>query len=159
MIYTLTFKKKNSDNLSSNKKISTKIQVLKYVQVKKVIKELYNEYFFFNKVFHPLDDIMHFYTQKKVFSRKISNVNHLVFIELKEENRTIYHIFLSSNRKGILIALLEELKEINSENSVNKSLITLYGNISVSEMSQLKEIGYHLEFPIDFIAFLIELWK
>ena len=137
--------------------ISKKIIVRKKKQVENLITDMFSDYYNFNKVYHTLDDISHFYLQNYVFTREVDRKNQLAILKYTDNKFVIFQLFLLNQRKNSFIALKEELVEIKDLNDAENLKITIYGILNKQEIIEIQELGFEIRFPLAFNAFILEI--
>lgn len=158
VIYNVTLTKERRRIRKVNPK-SKRTFLLKKKQIEKILTEMLRDYLFFNEVFHVLDDLYMLYPEKSVFSRKISNVTHLVGLKFESNNIIYYRYFLLRKRGNNLESLEEELLDLFSLKNSNKTVITIYGKLKQDEINRIQELGFDFKFPFEMRAYLLKIKK
>lgn len=156
LIYNVDYLKKNENTNTNYKFISKKSFIINEKQVERLIEETFEEYYYFNKVYHPLDAIYNFYLKKYVYTRKIGKITHLFAFNYLRKNIQYYQIFLLKQRNSSLIALEEEILEILSKKVKTELSIIIYGSLTKIEIIKIQKLGLIFRYPFESLAYLIE---
>lgn len=161
MIYNIAIvvdmKQKFTESTSKQIIYSNKILINTLSSVENIIEEMYEEYYYFDKIHQYFGIIYKFSIQNYVYRRSINGKNQLLAINVENDKINTLLLFLLEKKRNNLEALKEEILDIKKACKVKNKKITIFGSLKQEEIRELEMLGVEFEIPIETDGYMLNI--